>query len=172
MVGLLACIELTGQNQKHLHILYCFHAYMVVSSQQEKLKVPHCWFSSCIGLILDLFHKLEEEHGHLLVGHMIAYVTASRHGLTETELLDILCCDHEVRFPLAHHWTVVCEAFSVSLLCSNFRWWMSWIGTGVRMLLRQCHLSCGASFCKTSTPSWFSGLEWGRHWFWDGLTDR
>lgn len=42
------------------------------------------------------YAKLEEEYGVTLVSHLLAYVTASKHGLTEPELLDILTLDTEV----------------------------------------------------------------------------
>lgn len=58
---------------------------------------------------------VEEEHGHILVCHVITYVTASKHGLSETELLDILACDREVcSFLLClradYHCTITCSA--------------------------------------------------------------
>ena len=48
------------------------------------------------GVIDCLFSKLEEEHGCVFVSHTLGYITATRYGLTECELLDILTCDLEV----------------------------------------------------------------------------
>ena len=42
------------------------------------------------------FTKLEAEHGVTLISHLLAYVTASKYGLTEPEILDILALDTEV----------------------------------------------------------------------------
>ena len=48
------------------------------------------------GMTKALFHKLEEQYGVILTSNAIAYITAAKHGLSETELLDILACDSEV----------------------------------------------------------------------------
>ena len=40
--------------------------------------------------------ELEEKYGVALVSHLLAYVTASKHGLTEPEILDLLALDTEV----------------------------------------------------------------------------
>lgn len=38
----------------------------------------------------------EDNHGHVLVSHALGYLTASRHGLSEDELLDVLSRDPDV----------------------------------------------------------------------------
>ena len=43
-----------------------------------------------------LFEELEAKHGRVLVSHTLAYLSPSRFGLTESELLDTLACDEEV----------------------------------------------------------------------------
>ena len=40
--------------------------------------------------------ELEEKYGVVLVSRLLAYVSASKHGLTEPEILDILALDTEV----------------------------------------------------------------------------
>ena len=40
--------------------------------------------------------RMENRHGRLLVSHALSLVTASRFGLSENELLDILSCDEQV----------------------------------------------------------------------------
>lgn len=42
------------------------------------------------------FKRLEIQHGTLLVRHALSYITASREGLSEMELLDLLSLDDEV----------------------------------------------------------------------------
>lgn len=42
------------------------------------------------------FKRLEMHHGTLLVRHALSYITASREGLSEMELLDLLSLDDEV----------------------------------------------------------------------------
>jgi hypothetical protein len=50
------------------------------------------------GILYDMFARLEAErnHGRTLVSHALGYLAASRHGLTETEVLDVLSADKEV----------------------------------------------------------------------------
>jgi ketosteroid isomerase-like protein len=50
------------------------------------------------GILKDMFARLEAErnHGRMLVSRALGYLAASRHGLTEDELLDLLSADTEV----------------------------------------------------------------------------
>ena len=50
------------------------------------------------GIIKNMFARLEAErnHGRLLVSRALGYLAASRHGLIEDELLDVLSADKEV----------------------------------------------------------------------------
>jgi hypothetical protein len=50
------------------------------------------------GVLGNLFDRLEQpqQHGALLVSRALGYLAASRHGLTEDELLDVLSADKEV----------------------------------------------------------------------------
>ena len=44
----------------------------------------------------NLLARLEAEHGAVLVAHALGYLAASRHGLAETELTDLLSADPDV----------------------------------------------------------------------------
>jgi WD40 repeat protein len=48
-----------------------------------------------LGQIGSLFRRLERDHGRLLVARALGYLGASRHGLAEDELLDVLAQDEE-----------------------------------------------------------------------------
>ena len=48
------------------------------------------------GVIDCLFSELEDERGCVFVSHALGYITATKYGLTESELLDILICDADV----------------------------------------------------------------------------
>ena len=43
-----------------------------------------------------LFEKVETKHGWLLVSHALAYVTAAKSGVSETELEDLISLDDKV----------------------------------------------------------------------------
>ena len=43
-----------------------------------------------------MFTLLEEKYGHVLISHLFGYITASKYGLTESEILDVLSLDAEV----------------------------------------------------------------------------
>ena len=53
-------------------------------------------FVSFIGAVNSLFTLLEEKYGRVLISHLFEYITASKYGLTEPEILDILSLDAEV----------------------------------------------------------------------------
>ena len=50
------------------------------------------------GIVDQLFARLSEEsnHGRVLVGHALGYLTAARYGLTEDEILDVLAANDDV----------------------------------------------------------------------------
>ena len=56
-------------------------------------------------IIDDLFQRLERRHGKTLVSHALAYITASKNGLTEPELEDLLSLDDEVLNDVYQYWT-------------------------------------------------------------------
>lgn len=46
--------------------------------------------------IMNLFERVEKQHGRLLVFHALAYITASKSGLSESELEDLISLDDKV----------------------------------------------------------------------------
>ncbi|KAF2357626.1 P-loop containing nucleoside triphosphate hydrolase [Trinorchestia longiramus] len=46
--------------------------------------------------IMMLFEKIEKQHGRLIVFHALAYVTASKSGLSESEMEDLISLDDKV----------------------------------------------------------------------------
>ena len=61
--------------------------------------------STIKGIIHDLLDRVERLHGKALVSHALAYITASRNGLTESELEDILSLDDVVLNDVYQYWT-------------------------------------------------------------------
>ena len=51
------------------------------------------------------FDRIERVHGKILVTHALGYVTASKNGLTEPELEDLLSLDDEVLNDVYQYWT-------------------------------------------------------------------
>ena len=49
------------------------------------------------GIIEALFERLEKAHGHLFVTRALGYMTASKNGLSDSELEDVLSLDDEVK---------------------------------------------------------------------------
>ena len=56
-------------------------------------------------IIDDLFNRVERRHGKILVGNALAYITASKNGLTESELEDLLSLDDQVLNDVYQYWT-------------------------------------------------------------------
>ena len=57
------------------------------------------------GLIDMLFQRLETKYGKVFVRHALGYITASKKGLSVSELEDILSCDDEVLEKIFSYWT-------------------------------------------------------------------
>ncbi|XP_069135457.1 NACHT and WD repeat domain-containing protein 2-like [Argopecten irradians] len=51
-----------------------------------------------------LFSKLESKHGEMFVSRTLGYLTASRNGLSESELEDVLSCDEDVLNDVYQFW--------------------------------------------------------------------
>ena len=62
------------------------------SSQQEILNLP----KSFVSMITDLFERLENKHGRLLISRSFGYISASQKGVSDSELEDILSIDDDV----------------------------------------------------------------------------
>ncbi|KAI5640011.1 NACHT and WD repeat domain-containing protein 2 [Phthorimaea operculella] len=52
--------------------------------------------STVMDSIMMLFERIEKQHGRLLVFHALAYITAAKSGLSETELEDLISLDDKV----------------------------------------------------------------------------
>lgn len=61
--------------------------------------------SSVKNIINDFLDQLERRHGKILVSHALAYISASKNGLTEPELEDLLSLDDEVLNDVYQYWT-------------------------------------------------------------------
>ena len=57
------------------------------------------------GLIDMLFQRLETKYGKVFVHHALGYITASKNGLSVSELEDILSCDDDVLEEIFFYWT-------------------------------------------------------------------
>ncbi|CAH8855817.1 unnamed protein product [Trichobilharzia szidati] len=55
------------------------------------------------GAIVQFFESLEHTHGKLLTSHAISYITASRRGMSEVEIVDLLSLDDEVLQDVFQH---------------------------------------------------------------------
>ena len=60
--------------------------------------------SSTTAALTQLFEQLEEQHGNILVQHALGYLTATRNGLTEAELEDVLSLDDQVLDDVYQYW--------------------------------------------------------------------
>lgn len=63
---------------------------------EQSCKLQWCFYPLFLGVIDCLFSELEDEQGCVFVSHALGYITATKYGLTECELLDILTCDADV----------------------------------------------------------------------------
>ncbi|KAI5755532.1 hypothetical protein M8J77_017783 [Diaphorina citri] len=52
--------------------------------------------STVMDSIMMLFERIEKQHGRILVFHALAYITASKSGLSESELEDLISLDDKV----------------------------------------------------------------------------
>lgn len=55
-------------------------------------------------IINTLFDRIEKYHGHVFVSHALSYLTASKNGLSEGELEDLLSLDDVVLNDVFQHW--------------------------------------------------------------------
>lgn len=55
-------------------------------------------------IINQLFDRVEKYHGYIFVSHTLAYLTASKNGLSDVEIEDILSLDEEVLNDVFQHW--------------------------------------------------------------------
>ncbi|EDV28763.1 uncharacterized protein TRIADDRAFT_19084, partial [Trichoplax adhaerens] len=73
-----------------------WHSYDKISSKHLPSTIP---------LMIDaLLDRLERMHGKVLVSRALAYITATKSGLTEPELEDLLSCDDLVLQDVYQYW--------------------------------------------------------------------
>ena len=72
--------------------------------------------SSVREMINSVFENLERKHGRTLLHHTLAYITASRKGISETELEDVLSCDDKVLDDVFSTWAPPIRRLPPSLL--------------------------------------------------------
>ncbi|XP_064609072.1 NACHT and WD repeat domain-containing protein 2-like [Liolophura sinensis] len=85
--------------------LFCKVVFEEISTWKSYTPVSEDSVSSSIeGAIHKMLERLEVEHGKVLVSHALAYLTASRTGLTLVELEDLLSLDDEVLNSVFTYW--------------------------------------------------------------------
>ena len=67
-------------------------------------------------IINSLFESLERKHGRTLLQHTLAYISASKRGISESELEDVLSCDDKVLDEVFCYWTPPIRRVPPSLL--------------------------------------------------------
>lgn len=67
-------------------------------------------------MIISLFEDLERRHGPTLLKHTLAYISASKRGISEAELEDVLSCDDKVLDEVFSSWAPPIRRIPPSLL--------------------------------------------------------
>ncbi|KAL8578633.1 hypothetical protein ACOMHN_007091 [Nucella lapillus] len=77
--------------------MWCSVVFDEISRWRSYTKPSHSVLASIINeTILHLFERIETQHGKTLVSHALAYITASKDGVSEPELEDLLSLDDKV----------------------------------------------------------------------------
>ena len=58
--------------------------------------VPRRLGADVSDMLRELFRRLSEDHGHMMVSRSLGYLAAAKNGLSEDELLDVLSLDNEL----------------------------------------------------------------------------
>jgi len=66
--------------------------------------IPSSYPTSVPAMIHRLFERLEEEYGRMFVSHALGFITASKAGVSENELEDLLSLDDEVLQDIYQFW--------------------------------------------------------------------
>ncbi|XP_070560212.1 NACHT domain- and WD repeat-containing protein 1-like [Ptychodera flava] len=74
-----------------------WHSYSKPEETQLKVTVRDA--------IVELFERVERNHGQILVSRALGYLTTGKNGLTENELEDILSLDDDVLNDVYQYWT-------------------------------------------------------------------
>ena len=87
-------LEKFNQNGLPLYLKLSFEESRKWKSYDEQIKLS----ADIKGLLYDLYKRLSanENHGEIIVSHSLGFLAASKNGLTEDELIDILSQDKEV----------------------------------------------------------------------------
>ena len=92
-------------------------------------------WSHCLpaGITEGFFHRLEAEFGAILFGHLAGYLSATKYGLTEMELLDVLSHDQQVPYHCSQLATgTLVSQYVVCPLLPLHYWHLFSIGDGGR----------------------------------------
>lgn len=114
----------------------------------EKILLPEC----IRDVINMLFQKTEVRHGKVLVSHALSYITASRNGLSEAELEDVLSLDDEV-------------------LDEVFTFWLPPIRRLPPLLWTRIREDLH-SYLVTRDANGVTVLAWYHRQFWEGANER
>ena len=77
--------------------IFCKLVFAEICRWKSYSRPQDCYLAhDVMDSIFLLFEKVETKHGWLLVSHALAYVTASKSGLSETELEDLISLDDKV----------------------------------------------------------------------------
>ncbi|XP_032219851.2 uncharacterized protein LOC5519197 [Nematostella vectensis] len=98
-----AVLEAFQQCQLPLYLMLAFGEACRWKSYtpEDQITLP----PSVKGIINALFDRVERVHGRILVSHALGYITASKNGLTEPELEDLLSLDDDVLNDVYQYWT-------------------------------------------------------------------
>lgn len=66
-----------------------------------------------------LFERIEKQHGRILVFHALAYITAAKSGLSESELEDLISLDDKVLDDV-YQYHVLQIISTIRRICFNF----------------------------------------------------
>jgi hypothetical protein len=88
-----------------LHLKTAFELAFAEARLWKSYTEPPPFGQNLRGVIRDLFARLArpERHGPLMVARTLGYLAASRHGLAEDELLEVLAADDELYAYVAGH---------------------------------------------------------------------
>jgi len=91
----LYCIVQVEKN--HGHVFVCHVLYCIVQVEKNHGHVFVCHVLYCIV-------QVEKNHGHVFVCHVLSYLTASKNGLSDVEMEDVLSLDDVVLNDVFQHW--------------------------------------------------------------------
>lgn len=86
-----AVLERFAQNGLPLYLKLAFEEGRRWPSFRERVQLER----DVPGILRDMFRRLEEHHGKMLVSRGLGYLATARNGLTEDEILDVLAQDRE-----------------------------------------------------------------------------